>query len=374
MILVILAGGKGLRLKKLTANNPKPMVKINKRPFLEKLILNYSKYNLKNIFILTGYKYNKIHNYFDKKFINGVEIKCINEKKIMGTGGALYKLKNIIKENFFLINGDTYLDANLNYLDTKLDNKKIVKIFLTKKNQNSNDTLKLNKNNDIIYDKKSNYISSGLYYFNYKFLNSIKNKPSSLEKDILPNLIKRKVVSGDIIKGSFVDIGTLPDLKKFIKIDSKLKKVIFLDRDGVINHDKGYTFKIKDFKFKSKIINFLNNYKKNYIFFIVTNQAGIGKGYYSLKDFYLFHQHLKLKLSEKSIVISDLEYCPHYKKSRNKEFKIDCNCRKPKNLMFKKLVKRWNININKSFMIGDTKKDELFAKKSKLKFKYYSSI
>eukprot|EP00918_Siedleckia_nematoides_P043705 GHVU01095555.1.p2 GENE.GHVU01095555.1~~GHVU01095555.1.p2 ORF type:complete len:106 (-),score=8.97 GHVU01095555.1:467-784(-) len=101
MILVILAGGKGLRLKKLTSNNPKPMVKINKRPFLEKLILNYSKYNLKNIFILTGYKYNKIHNYFDKKFINGVEIKCINEKKIMGTGGALYKLKKYYKRKFF---------------------------------------------------------------------------------------------------------------------------------------------------------------------------------------------------------------------------------------------------------------------------------
>ena len=374
MILVILAGGKGLRLKELTKNNPKPMVKINKRPFLEKLILNYSKYNLEKIFILTGYKYKKIHSYFNKKFINGVEIKCINENKIMGTGGALYRLKNIIKKNFFLVNGDTYLDVNLNHLNAKVDKKKLVNIFLTKKNQNSNDTLKLDKNSNIVYDQKSKYISSGLYYFNYKFLNTIKNRPCSLERDVLPDLIKRKIVSGDFIKGFFVDIGTLPDLKKFIKINSKPKKVIFLDRDGVINHDEGYTFKINDFKFKSKIIKYLNKFKKNHIFFIVTNQSGIGRGYYSLKDFYSFHQYLKLKLSEKNIFISDLEFCPHYKKSRNKKYKINCNCRKPKNLMFKNLIKRWNININKSFMIGDSKKDYLFSKKSKLRFKYYSNL
>ena len=255
-----------------------------------------------------------------------------------------------------------------------MDKKKLVNIFLTKKNQNSNDTLKLDKNSNIVYDQKSKYISSGLYYFNCKFLNTIKNRPCSLERDVLPDLIKRKIVSGDFIKGFFVDIGTLPDLKKFIKINSKPKKVIFLDRDGVINHDEGYTFKINDFKFKSKIIKYLNKFKKNHIFFIVTNQSGIGRGYYSLKDFYSFHQYLKLKLSEKNIFISDLEFCPHYKKSRNKKYKINCNCRKPKNLMFKNLIKRWNININKSFMIGDSKKDYLFAKKSKLRFKYYSNL
>ena len=137
--------------------------------------------------------------------------------KIMGTGGALYRLKNIIKENFFLINGDTYLDVNLNHLNAKVDKKKLVNIFLTKKNQNSNDTFKLDKNNNIVYDQKSKYISSGLYYFNYKFLNSIKNRSCSLEKDVLPDLIKRKIVSGNIIKGFFVDIGTLPDLKKIYK-------------------------------------------------------------------------------------------------------------------------------------------------------------
>lgn len=374
MILVILAGGKGLRLRPLTNNIPKPMVEINKRPFLEKLILNFSKYNLKKIFILTGYKYQKIHSVFDKKFYNGVEIICINERKIMGTGGALYQLKDKIKGNFFLINGDTFLDIDLNNLFSKINKKKIVNIFLTKKNINNNDTLNLDNKKNIIYDKKSIYISSGLYFFNSRFLKTIENKPSSLEKDILPIFIKKKKITGHIISSLFIDIGTKHDLGKFKKLDAKLKKAIFLDRDGVINYDKGYTYKIKDFKFKSKILNFIKKYKDNYIFFIVTNQSGIGRGYYSIKDFFLLHQHIKLKLYQKNIMISDLEFCPHYEKSKIKKFKVICKCRKPNNLMFKNLKKRWNINLKESFMIGDSKKDELFAKNSKIKFKYYSSI
>ena len=96
MNLVILAGGKGLRLRPLTNQIPKPMVKINGRPFLEKLILNFSKYNLKKIFILTGYKYRKIHSIFDKKVFNGVKIICIREKKNNGDRrGPLHFKKKI---------------------------------------------------------------------------------------------------------------------------------------------------------------------------------------------------------------------------------------------------------------------------------------
>jgi NDP-sugar pyrophosphorylase family protein len=180
MNLVILAGGKGLRLRPLTNQIPKPMVKINGRPFLEKLILNFSKYNLKKIFILTGYKYRKIHSIFDKKVFNGVKIICIREKKIMGTGGALYTLKRKLHDGFFLINGDTFLDIDLNFYYRKINKNRIGYIFLSKKNKNLNDRLSLDKKNNIIFSKKSSFISSGLYYFNKKFLKFVKNKTSSL--------------------------------------------------------------------------------------------------------------------------------------------------------------------------------------------------
>ncbi len=374
MNLVILAGGKGLRLRPLTNQIPKPMVKINGRPFLEKLILNFSKYNLKKIFILTGYKYQKIHSIFDKKVFNGVKIICIREKKIMGTGGALYTLKRKLHDGFFLMNGDTFLDIDLNFYYRKINKNRIGHIFLSKKNKNLNDRLSLDKKNNIIFSKKSSFISSGLYYFNKKFLKFVKNKPSSLEKDIIPKLIKKKMISGKKINSFFIDIGTKPDLNKFKSFDLTKKKVIFLDRDGVINEDYGYTHKIKDFKFKPKIVKFLNNYKKKYIFFIVTNQSGIGRGYYSFEEFYTFHNYMKFRFYQKKILFSDLEFCPHHNKAKVKKLRTNCKCRKPNNLMFKNLIRRWSVDKKNSFMIGDHKKDELFAKRSRIKFKYYSLI
>ena len=91
--LIILAGGKGSRVKALLKNKPKPMAIFNKKPFIEYLIQSYSKYHFKNIYILGGFKSDKIFKRFEKKNYNCISIKCFKEKKLMGTGGAL----NIIK-------------------------------------------------------------------------------------------------------------------------------------------------------------------------------------------------------------------------------------------------------------------------------------
>ena len=93
--LVILAGGKGSRIKKFLKNIPKPMAKFNNKYFIEYIIQNFSKYSFKRIFILTGYKSKIIINKFHKKLFNFVEIICLKEKTPMGTGGAL----NILKKN-----------------------------------------------------------------------------------------------------------------------------------------------------------------------------------------------------------------------------------------------------------------------------------
>ena len=168
MILAVLAGGKGERLKPLTNLYPKPMLKINNIPFLEHLVRTYSKYNLEKIYLLTCYKKDIIFKKFHKKFYNGVQVICINERKPLGTGGALFKLKNKIKKDFFLINGDTYLDVNLNNFYSKKI-KPDINIWLSKKNKSMDDKINIDNKKTLYFQKKGPLISAGLYFIKKKF-------------------------------------------------------------------------------------------------------------------------------------------------------------------------------------------------------------
>ena len=291
----------------------------------------------------------------------------------MGTGGALYKLKNKIKKDFFLINGDTYLDVNLNNFYKKKI-KPDLQIWVSKKNSSKDNNLNINRKKIIYYENKGPYVSAGLYFLKAKILKDIKYKYSSLEEDILKPLINKKKVNGEIIKNKFIDIGTHKNLKLIKKELSKSKKGIFLDRDGVINEDHGYTHKIKEFKFKKNIINYLLSLSKNYHFFIVTNQAGIAHGKFRLNEMLKFYNYIKYKLSENDILIDDMRFCPHHPNAKILKFKKKCKNRKPNNGMLLSIIKFWNIDIKKSFMIGDKISDQKAADKTNMKYFYYSDL
>ena len=125
--LVILAGGKGSRIKEFLGNKPKPMIKFNNIYFLQYLVNHLSKYLFNKIYILTGYKYKIIFNNFHNKMFNLTKIKCLKEKKLMGTGGALLNLKREKINDFILVNGDTIFDIDINDLVKSCRKKKIRK-------------------------------------------------------------------------------------------------------------------------------------------------------------------------------------------------------------------------------------------------------
>lgn len=261
--LVILCGGKGTRLGDLTKNTPKPLMKIDKVTFLEKLIKYYQKFNFKKIYLLAGYKGYKIKSKFDNKKFNFIECKVFIENSPLGTGGALSLIKGRIKNNFLLINGDSFVEYNIkDFIKTK-------KIFLAKilitENKNYKSNKKLIglelKKNYIQYNKKnSKYINAGVYLFNKKILYNIKKNFISLESELIPNLINRNMLLGYKSKGFFIDIGLKKNLKYArINLRRTLKKpAVFFDRDGVLNHDNGYVFKYKDFKWMPGSLDFLN--------------------------------------------------------------------------------------------------------------------
>ena len=121
--IVILVGGRGSRINKFTKKTPKPLIKIGSRPFLDQLICKLIKYNFKKIYLLCSYKKEIFFNKYHKKKIHNSQIICIDEGQQKDTGGALYKLRNKIKNNFILMNGDTYFDIDLNNILSMKMNK-----------------------------------------------------------------------------------------------------------------------------------------------------------------------------------------------------------------------------------------------------------
>ena len=114
MELVILCGGFGNRLGKITKKTPKPLINFYGKSFLEHLINFYKKYELEKIYLITSYKSDLFFKKFHKKKFNNIECICIKENRPKGTGGALYDIKKYIKKNFILINGDSFLNYDLN--------------------------------------------------------------------------------------------------------------------------------------------------------------------------------------------------------------------------------------------------------------------
>ncbi len=376
--LVILAGGKGTRIKQYLKNKPKPMLKFNNIFFLKYLINNYAKYPFKKIYILTRFKSKIIFKNFHNKIYNFTKIKCIKEKKLLGTGGALNNLKKEKINDFVLTNGDSIFDINLIDFIKSCKKKDIGSIALTNSKKNINSS-KLNnlglKKNKIIYTKKNKFMNGGVYFFKRKLLNLVFNKNCSLENEILPKLIQKGKICGNIYDNFFLDIGTPKYLKNTSYILNKVyrRPAVFLDRDGVINHDYGYVHKLKDFIFKKGVIKGLKLLiKKNYYIFIVTNQAGIAKNIFKETDFIYLHNNLKKKLSLKNIFFDDVQYSPYHPEGKIKRFRKKSSMRKPDNQMIKNIMDGWLINKKKSFMIGDKLSDKECAKKSNLNF-YYSS-
>ena len=376
--LVILVGGRGSRIGKITINTPKPLIKINKKPFLDQLIANKLKYEFKRIFLLCSFKKDLFFKKYHNKKIHKSKIVCIDEGSRKDTGGALYLLRNTLKKKFILINGDTFFDLDMNELFKQNLKKKIACIALTKINKNQKKikikNLNLNKKKEVYFSKsKTNIINGGIYLFDRRIFKFIKNCPQSLENDIFRKLIEKNQVKGVLSKRNFIDIGSYKKLDFLKKNPSYIQnKAFFLDRDGVINKENGYVLKYSQFFFLSGVkeaIRYINN--KNYLVIILTNQSAIGQGFLTEQRLNKIHQKMMKELFNNTrSKIDDIYFAPYFKKSKYQKYRKNSEDRKPNIGMFKKALKKWNIDIKKSFFIGDKKTDYLASKKAHIKFFY----
>jgi len=132
-----------------------------------------------------------------------------------------------------------------------------------------------------------------------------------------------------------------------------VRKVVFLDRDGVINFEPGdYTYEVSKFKVLDGLFDALQILKdKGFEFIVITNQGGISKGIYNHNDVISVHAYMQKQFDEAGIDLLDIYYCPHH--SINEK----CICRKPNSLMLEKAIAKYNVDKTKSFFIGDSDTD-----------------
>lgn len=134
-----------------------------------------------------------------------------------------------------------------------------------------------------------------------------------------------------------------------------MNRAVFLDRDGtIVRDDEGFIHEIEKFKFEKNAPEGLKKLQElGFKLIIVTNQAGIGRGIYTLKDYHKFNNYMLEQLKKRGVHIDAVYFCPHHPTKGNGEYLIECECRKPKPGMILKAAKDLNIDLSKSFIIGD---------------------
>jgi len=386
MQAVIMAGGKGTRLSMVTNNLiPKPMVKIDGKPIIEHQIDVLKKNGIFEIYIVAGYLHDSIENYFGDGSKWNVSINYIIEDEPLGTAGALFYLKEILKEDFLLVFGDIIFDISIERMFCFHKEKQALITLYVHPNSHpfDSDLVVLNECAKVcdFNSKKNirkifyhNVVNAGIYCINQSFLSEIRMAQKlDLEKDlILSHIEKGDEVYGYNATEYIKDVGTPErlqcveeDLKRGIIRDKNLnvpQKCIFLDRDGTLNKNVGLLFKADQLELENHVIEAINlAHKYGYLLIVITNQPVIARNLCSLEELDYIHKKLETLLGDMGEYIDCIKFCPHHPDKgypgERKDFKINCSCRKPGIALIQQAVKEFHIDLSQSCIIGDTTVD-----------------
>ncbi len=364
---VILSGGFGTRLAHIIADVPKPMAPISNKPFLDYIITQLKLQNFDSFIFLTGYKSESIEKHF--KDLKGA---CfINEQSPLGTGGAILNALKSLNDEFFVINGDTFFDIDFSILEYFSKNKPCTIALRYSNNIERYGFVEIDENykiktfiekGNLPKDRIDGYINGGIYYFKketlFPFVELYKNKKISLENEIFPKLINENKIYALPIGGCFIDIGIPKDYYKAQElipnwIKKETKPALFVDKDGTIIENTTYPHG-KNFNLINSTIDIVKSYaEKNYHIIMVTNQAGIAKNKFSLKQMQEGFEEIKSVYHKQGITFDDIEFCPYHKDGVIKEYSYDTLLRKPNPGMILQACEKLRIDLKNSIMLGD---------------------
>ena len=407
MKAVIMAGGKGTRLRSVSEELPKPMVPVLGRPILEYQIRCLQSCGITDITIVTGYKAEYIHSYFGDGSKLQVHISYIHEDQPLGTAGALYYLREEPQEDILLIMGDLMLSVDfVRFMDAHKRMGGRVTLF-THPNAHPYDSdvivtdrvgrledftedvcgeavpvsvprrdprvLGVLSKSEERHDYYHNMVNSGIYALSMEVIRSIKEPVKlDLDKDIIRPLIAEGQVMAYHSTEYVKDMGT-PERYGSVSrdIESGLvrardlrqrQKAIFLDRDGTINRYVGFLRRPEDLELlpgAAEAIRLIND--SEYLAIVVTNQPVIARGEVSFEGLDEIHRKLETELGRQGAYVDDILYCPHHRDSgfegEIRELKFNCSCRKPSTGLLCQAAELYNIDLEGSVMIGDSESD-----------------
>jgi D,D-heptose 1,7-bisphosphate phosphatase len=364
----VLVGGRGTRLGALTDTTPKPLLPVGGRPFLDWLLDEIARHGIDEILLLAGYAAEQFAPY-DGALHRGARVAVLREAAPLGTGGALAFARDRLDERFLLLNGDTRFDVNLLGLALHHPPGALATLALRRTAPGARfGTVSLSgggmvagfaprPEGDAVPDGP---INGGIYLMQRALLDRVGEGPCSLEADILPGLAREGRLAAMVTDAAFLDIGVPEDFAAAQHDIPRMARrpAAFLDRDGVLIEDTGYPHRPEEARWvpgAREAVRRLN--EAGYYVFVVTNQAGVARGYYGEAQVHAMHAWIAGELAAAGAHVDGFEHCPHHPEAPLAEWRRDCRRRKPRPGMIEDLLAAWPVEREGSFLIGDKDSD-----------------
>jgi D-glycero-D-manno-heptose 1,7-bisphosphate phosphatase len=357
----------GTRLGALTRETPKPLLPVAGEPFLDVLVSEAVRRGFTDIILLAGYKAAVVQDY-----ANGVrsrlpaecQLRVSVEPEPLGTGGAVALASDWLEEEFLLLNGDTWFDFNWLSLFDVAEGKSAVAARRVA-NADRHETLRISQDGAVTAiiprtpHARSAVVNGGVYVLRKSDLLGFP-AAFSIEADLLPKLIGSSQLSAREYDGYFLDIG-IPETFEAAQTEipaQRRRPAIFLDRDGVLNHDDNYVGSIDRFRWidgAKRAVRLANDL--GYYVFVVTNQAGVARGFYDEEAVRQLHSWMSGQLRQVGAYVDDWRYCPYHPEGSVKRYRAPHPWRKPEPGMIFDLLAKWPVDVQGSILVGDKESD-----------------
>jgi histidinol-phosphate phosphatase family protein len=393
MQAVILAGGKGTRLRSRLGDLPKPMVDVSGKPLLERQIELLRAHGFDNVLLLLGYNPGKITEYFGDGSSRGVRIQSVVEPAPLGSAGAVLAAFDRLEERFLVLYGDTMLNVDLRHFASVHASKKVDASLFVHPNDHPHDSdlVEVDASGRILAfhsyphsagQNYANLVNAALYVIEKQALRPWLElqPPFDFAKDLFPVMVKAgQNLFGYRSREYIKDVGTPERLERVEKdLDSgRIARssfetpapAVFLDRDGTINEEVNRVWEPSQFKLLPGVgpaIRRLN--RSGYVVVVITNQAVIARGDCTEETLQQIHNKMETELGQAGAYVDAIYYCPHHPDrgfpGERVELKIACTCRKPETGLLEAACRDMNLDLASSWVIGDSGRDIEMAKRA----------